>query len=149
MSAPKPFARNRSSVSTIRAGLTSRVPLSRKYNVPRTDPASASVSSWARSSRPVASGTGGVPRPEDVHGGLLGGIVRREDLLRATGAVALAPAHVGVVLDHLAQLEDPVHERLGPRRTAGNVNVDRHELVGRHDRVVVEDAHRGRAGTHR
>src|ERR1044072_5925798 len=111
MSAVYPFARSRSSVSTIAAGLTSSVPLSRKYKVPRTEPASASVSSWARSSRPVASGTGGVPRPEDVDGGLGGGVVGREDLFGAARAVALAPAHVRVVLDHLSQLEDPVHER--------------------------------------
>src|SRR4051812_33442484 len=106
MSAVYPFARRRSSVSTIFAGLTRSVPLSRKYSVPRTDPASASVSSCASSSRPVASGTGGVRRPKDVDGGLLRGIGFGDDLLGAARAVALAPAHVGVVLDHLAQLED-------------------------------------------
>src|ERR1044072_5499213 len=143
MSAVYPFARSRSSVSTIAAGVTSSVPLSRKYSVASTDPASASVSSWARSSRPVASGTGGVPRPEDVDRRFLCGIVRRDDLLGAARAVALAPAEVRVVLDHLAQLEDPVHEGLGPRWAARHVDVDRHELVGGHDRVVVEDAHRG------
>src|SRR5436305_13439106 len=110
MSDEKPFARSRSSVSTIAAGLTSSVPLSRKYSVPSTEEASASVSSWARSSRPVASGTGGVPREEDVDRRFGGGLRAREDLLGPARAVALAPAHVGVVLDHLAQLEDPAHE---------------------------------------
>ena len=42
-----------------------------------------------------------------------------------------------------------MHQRLGPRRAAGHVHVDRHELVRRHDRVVVEDAHRAGAGAHR
>ena len=42
-----------------------------------------------------------------------------------------------------------VHERLGPRRAAGHVDVDRQELVARHERVVVEHAHRRRAGAHR
>src|SRR5215213_1084946 len=113
MSESKPFARSRSSVSTIFAGLTSSVPLSRKYSVPSTDSTSASVSSCARSSRPVASGTCGVPRPVDVDRGLLRGALVGQHFLRAAGAVALAPAQVRVVLDHLAQLEDPVHERLG------------------------------------
>ena len=66
-----------------------------------------------------------------------------------TRAVAVAPAHVGVVLHHLAQLEDSVHQRLRARRAAGHVHVDRHELVGRHERVVVEHAHRAAAGAHR
>ncbi len=49
----------------------------------------------------------------------------------------------------LAQPQDPVHERLGPRRAAGHVHVDRHELVRRDERVVVEHAHRRAAGAHR
>ena len=65
------------------------------------------------------------------------------------GVVALAPAHVGVVLDHLAQLQHSVHQRLRARRAARDVHVDRHELVGGDERVVVEDAHRGAAGAHR
>src|ERR1044072_3616791 len=129
MSAVYPFARSRSSVSTIAAGLTSSAPLSRKYSVPSTDPASASVSSCASSSRPVASGTGGVPRPEDVDRGLLRGALLGEDLFGAARPVALAPAEVRVVLDHLAQLEDPVHESLGSRRGARHADVGRHEAV--------------------
>src|SRR3954452_18408609 len=107
MSAEKPLPRRCSSVAPIVAGLTTIVPRSRKYTVSRTESPSASRSSWARSSRPTASGTGGVPRPEDVDGRLL--TFSRHDLLGAVCVMALAPAHVGVLLDHLAQLEDPVH----------------------------------------
>ena len=71
------------------------------------------------------------------------------DLLGALRAVALAPARLGVVLDQLAQLEDAVHQGLRAWRAAGHVHVDRHELVGRDQRVVVEDAHRAAAGAHR
>ena len=84
----------------------------------------------------------------DVDGRAVGRRVGHE-LLGADRVVALAPAQARVVLDHRAQPEDAVHERLGPRRAAGHVDVDGHELVGRHDRVVVEDAHRRRAGAHR
>ncbi len=77
------------------------------------------------------------------------GVRHRGGSPRCPGAVALAPAHVGVVLDHLAQLQDAVHQRLRPRRAAGHVHVDRHELVGRHERVVVEHAHRAAARAHR
>ena len=75
--------------------------------------------------------------------------VLAHDLLGPDRLVALAPALGGVVHDLLAQLEDAVHERLGARRAAGHVHVDGHELVGRDDRVVVEDAHRRGAGAHR
>ena len=88
------------------------------------------------------------PGGKTLTAGLLG---RRggDELLGADGVVALAPAQRRVVLDHRAQPEDAVHQRLGARRAAGHVHVDRHELVGGHDRVVVEDAHRRRAGAHR
>ena len=72
-----------------------------------------------------------------------------DELLGAASAVARAPAQVGLGQDHRPQLEDAVHQRLGPGRAARHVDVDRHELVGRHDRVVVEHAHRRRAGAHR
>src|SRR4051812_47589339 len=141
----KPRARRNSSTSPMRAGSTVIAALSRKYSVSTTASACSSRRSWASSSSPVASGTRRAPR--------LGDVDRRadrvDDLLGALGVVALAPAEVGLLLDHLAQLEDSVHERLGPRRTAWDVHVDGHELVGRHDRVVVEDAHRARARAHR
>src|ERR1019366_6692997 len=70
-------------------------------------------------------------------------------LLGAYCAVALPPARLGVVLDHLAQLQHAVHQRLWPRRAAGHVDVDRHELVGWHERIVVEDAHGAAASAHR
>ena len=72
-----------------------------------------------------------------------------EHLDGLAGLVAGAPAEVGLVLDLVAQLQDPVHHGFRPRRAAGHVHVDRQELVGRHDRVVVEHAHRRRAGAHR
>ena len=72
-----------------------------------------------------------------------------DDLLGADAAVADAPALVGLGEDRGAQLEHAVRERLGPRRAAGDVDVDREELVARDERVVVEHAHRGRAGAHR
>src|SRR3954469_7160093 len=140
----KPRARRNSSTSTTRAGSTISAALSRKYSVSRTASACSSRRSWASSSSPVASGTRRAPGLRDVD--------RRgdgvDDLLGALGVVALAPAEVGLLLDHPAQLEDPVHERLGARRAARHVHVDRHELVGRHDRVVVEQAHRARARAH-
>src|SRR4051794_10791665 len=97
------------------------VPLPRKWTVSRTLPSSASRNSCASSSRPVASGTRCACRPVDVRGGLAalfqrGALLRafldRHELLGADGAVALAPALVRAGDDLLAQLEDPVHERL-------------------------------------
>src|SRR4051812_26982313 len=113
MSAPKPFSRRRASVSRIAPGLTISTPLSRKYSVSRIEPSSASRSSWARSSRPVASGTVRASRAVHVDRRRARAVFGLRELLGAARAVALAPAHVGVVLDHLAQLQDPVHERLG------------------------------------
>src|SRR5712692_3459889 len=98
------------------SGSMTSVARSRKKTVSST----ALPSSWPISSSPVASGT-------------------REYLLRADCAIALAPAHVGIVEDHLAQLEHAVHERLGPRRAARDMHVDREELVGGDEGVVVED----------
>ena len=48
-------------------------------------------------------------------------------------------------LDPLLQQDEPVEHLLGPRRAAGDVDVDRHDLIGaRHGRVVlVEAAGRG------
>src|SRR3954447_10995954 len=113
-------------------GATWIAPLSRKNSALRTTSGlSASRRSWASSSVPGASGTLGVLRLRDVDGGSLvrGGAHQAlapvgEDLDGALGAVALAPAHARVAVDHRAQLEDPVHQRLGPRRTAGHVDVD-------------------------
>src|SRR4051812_5387542 len=141
----KPRARRNSSTSPMRAGSTISAALSRKNSVSRTASACTSRRSWASSSSPVASGTRRAPGLGHVDGRADG----VDDLLGALGVVALAPAEVGLLLDHLAQLEDPVHERLGARRAAGHMDVDGHELVGRHDRVVVEDAHRARARAHR
>src|SRR3954447_15575963 len=121
---------------------------SRKNSVSATLSASWSRSSRARSSRPVASGTRVVSDPHHVDRARVVGRVG-DDLLGADRVVARAPPEGGVLLDLRAQLEDAVDQRLGPRRAARDVDVDRHELVGRHDRVVVEDAHRARARAHR
>src|SRR4051794_38916212 len=128
----KPLPRSVWSTSRIVSGLTVSAALSRKYVVSIT----WSPSSWAISSRPVASGT------FDLQVGV-------DELFRAAAAVARAPALVGLGEDHRAQLEDAVGERLRARRAARDVHVDRHELVRRHDRVVVEHALRGAARAHR
>src|SRR5690348_9527652 len=98
-----------------------------------------SRSSWAVSSSSVASGTGGVSREEDAHVWAAGAGHAREELLGAGCVVALAPAGRRVSLDLVAKAQDAVHERLRPGRAAGNVDLDRHELVSGHQRVVVED----------
>src|ERR1700737_504207 len=95
-------------------GSMTNVARSRKKLVSRT----ASPSSWPINSSPVASGTG-------------------EGLLGVDRVVALAPAGDGVVLNHFLELDDPVHQRLRTWRTARYMHVDRHELVGWHERVVV------------
>src|SRR4051794_8282392 len=141
----KPRPRTNSRTSPIFAASTTSVAWSRKWTVSTTASSCASRRSCASSSSPVASGTRRAPGLRDVDRAVDGA----DDLLGALGSIALAPAEVGVVLDHLAQLEHAVHERLGPRRAAGHVDVDGHELVGRDDRVVVEDAHRARARAHR
>ena len=62
--------------------------------------------------------------------------------LRASSILRpLAPS--GSCHDLLAQLEDRVDQHLRPRRAAGQVHVDRHDVVDAlHDRVVVEHAAR-------
>src|SRR3954452_12996142 len=148
MNARNPLPRRNSSTRRIAFGGTWSAALSRKNSVSWTLSESCSRSSRARSSRPVASGTRGVSGGEDVD--------RRSVLDRARKrlfgpdrVVALAPAERRVLEDLRAQLQDAVDERLGAGWAAGDMDVDRHELVGRDDRVVVEDAHRARAGAHR
>src|SRR3954447_13154628 len=100
------------------AGWMTSWALSRKKSVSTT----GSPRSCASSSSPVASGTAGVPGAVHVVGAVVALDARRQELLGALGAVALAPAGRRVVLDQLAQLEDPVHQRLGPRRAARDVD---------------------------
>ncbi len=53
------------------------------------------------------------------------------------------------MIDLLLELQNCVEDGFGPRRAAGNVNIDRNYLVAAlHDRVVVEDAAGSRAGAH-
>src|SRR3954463_2945558 len=101
----KPRSLTNARTSPICAGSTIRVPWSRKWTVSRTASACASRRSCASSSSPVASGTRRAPGLRHVRCGRDG----LEDLLGALGPVALAPAEVRLLLDHLAQLEDPVH----------------------------------------
>src|SRR5256885_17082434 len=100
----KPRARRNSSTSPMRVGSTIRAAFSRKNSVSRTASACRSRRSWASSSSPVASGTRRAPGLGDVDRGADG----VDDLLGALGVVALAPAEVGLLLDHLAQLEDQI-----------------------------------------
>src|SRR5437773_843990 len=102
--------------------MTSIAPLPRKCVVPRTLSASASNSSWASSSRPVASGTCGVSGLVDVDARRTGAGVAH-DLLCAARVVAVAPAQRRVLLDHRAQPEDAVHEGLRARGAARDVDV--------------------------
>src|SRR3954452_12630271 len=52
------------------------------------------------------------------------------DLVCPMSAVALTPAQVRLPLDLVLELDDPVHQRRGTGRAAGDVDVDGHELVG-------------------
>src|SRR5260221_9183742 len=71
-------------------------------------------------------------------------------LLGAGGVVALAPALVRVAHDLALQLGEAVEDGLGTGRTAGDVEIDRHELVRALDHGVVgEHAAAGGAVAHR
>src|SRR3954468_18512609 len=100
--------------------------LPRKNSVPRTASSPcAPRRSWAISSRPVASGTRAHPAAagdaDRVAGDRLDVQLRLDELLGAPAAVARPPALVGPREDHRSQLEDPVHQRLGTGRAAGDV----------------------------
>src|SRR3954454_8296111 len=104
----KPLVRSHSSVSRIDSGVTVIAALPRKCFVSSTESGRASRSSWAMSSRPVASGTGPRPahRPRDIHGAARPRVDLKlglEDLLRAATAVARAPPQVGLRHLHGAQ----------------------------------------------
>src|SRR4051812_7382469 len=120
-----------SSTSCTEPGATSSVACSWAKWVPVTASSpNRSLMSAAMSSRPVPS-------------------TKPADLVCPMSAVALAPAQVRLPLDHVLELDDPVHQRLGTGRAAGDVDVDGHELVGAlDDRVVVEHAGAGRADAH-
>src|SRR4051812_45543629 len=106
-------------------------PLSRKNSVVTTASSPwASRRSLASSSVPGASGTGVALARRHVDGRRGVGLhellaLVGQHLDRTLGAVALAPAEARVAVDHGAQLEDPVHQRLGARRAARDVHVDR------------------------
>src|SRR5581483_3646359 len=118
------------------AGLTRSTARSpRPKSVPRIDSALRSRSALAVCSSPVASGTGGVPSREHIDRGVAGaggGVGTVGDyLFGADRVVALAPPVALGAVDLLAQAQDAVEQRLGPRGAAGHVHVDRQELVGR------------------
>src|SRR6478672_8116663 len=55
-----------------------------------------------------------------------------------------------LLIDLALELNDPVDERLGPRRAAWHEHVNRHDLIhALDDRVVVEHAAAARARAHR
>src|SRR5689334_622789 len=133
---PKPLPRNSSSVSRMWAAATSIEAFSRKNVVPTTASSPwASRSSPASSSSPVASGTRALTAGGHADRGARGVDVELlgRELLRAAAAVARAPALVGPVHDHRADLQDPVDEALRARWAARDVQVDREELVRRDD----------------
>ena len=117
----------------------------------RTASASVSRSSWAISSRPVASGTGWSPPSAGWPG-----VARPRPGPRAevtssvpTRVVALAPALRPGRPGSFAQLRMPCISASGRGGQPGTCTSIGHELVRRHERVVVEHAHRGAAGAHR
>src|SRR5919107_973519 len=121
-----------SSVAGTAPGATSRAARSRKKTVSSTDSASASRSSWAMSSSPVASGTLALPTAGHVD------VVHRvrvlaqqvgDDLLRAAAAVARAPALRGLAEDRGPRLEHLLPDAPDDRR-----HLDR-DATGQEDRV--------------
>src|SRR5215217_809497 len=123
---PKPRSRRNASTSLMRSGATSTAALSRKKCVPTTASSPcAPRRSWAISSRPVASGIRSLaPAAGDADrmpGDRLDGQFGLDELLGAAAAVARAPTQIRLGQDHGAQLEDAVHERLGPGRATGDV----------------------------
>src|SRR3954469_1965086 len=99
----KPLARSVSRMPGIAVGATSIAPLSRKKPVPVTASSPwASRRSCASSSVPGASGIGRALARHDVDGASLAQqlvALLGEDLDRALGAVALAPAEARVAVD--------------------------------------------------
>src|SRR4051794_17780555 len=122
-------------------------------------PVSSTAPGWAASISPRISSSPGASGTEQLPGSPVGlgrFAARRaarsasSPLLAALGLVARPPALVGVALNLALQLGEAVEDRLRPRRAAGNMQIDRHELVSALDHGVVgEHAAAGRAGTHR
>src|SRR4051812_38356048 len=110
-------------------GSATRVACPRWWTVSAIESVKRSRSSWAISSSPVASGICWSALLAPCFLADRGGDVGVGLLLGALRVVALAPAHVGVARDLALQLEDAVDQRLGARRAARHVNVDRQELV--------------------
>src|SRR5262245_42236002 len=127
------------------SGLTMSVARSCSKEVSMTVPSFPSSIPWAISSSPGASGIralaflGGPDRRRGALDRLRGGLAGLEarPLLGAEGVVALAPAEIGLSADEALKLVEPVEQRLGPGWTAGDVDVDRHELVRALDHGVV------------
>src|SRR3954453_5692313 len=94
------------STSRITGGATSSIACSRWWWVATT----ASASNRSRTDRAISS------RP-----------VLSTNFLGPLRLVARAPAEVGPALDLLLQPQDPVQQRLGPRRAARDIDVHGHE----------------------
>src|SRR5512132_2728831 len=131
------------------SGSTIRAARSCSNEVSTTVPSRTSLMLSAISSRPGASGIldrlcGSLERL----GGRLG--LAPRPLLGADRVVALAPAEVWPALNQPLQLVEAMEEGLGAGWAAGDVDIDRHELVRPLDhRIVREHAARGGAGAHR
>ena len=129
-------------------------------NMPRRSPTttgSASVPGGGRQVAPRTAGRrAGRPVVRSPSGGLAPGVVASRHASRpfiacvgvaVRAAASAARAAVsrltpsGVRLDLLVQRDDRVEQHLGPRRAAGQVDVDRDDVVDAlDDRVVVEHA---------
>ena len=92
------------------------------------------------------------PGPLTARSHRSGGDVQREQFSRACSSSVISPSRLRAELhvhDLVVQLEDRVQQHLRPRRAAGQVDVDRHDVVDAlHDRVVVEHAAGRRADAH-
>src|ERR1044072_9212070 len=135
------------------AGSTTSAGWSRSKLVSSTAPGWSCSISPRISSSAGASGMDQLPRLFVGLGCLRARFAARaapRPLLGARGVVALGPAVVAVGHDLALQVSQSVEDRRRPRWAAGDVEVDRHELVGAlDDGVVGEHAAAGGAGAQR
>ena len=119
-----------------------------KKTVSRIDSASASRSSWAISSSPVASGTGRVPGLVHTDRGASWPRPGRM-LLVADRVVAVAPPSTACPCTLSRSFRIPSCQRLRPGRAAGTWTSIGMNLSDGNKCVVVEHAHRRAARAHR
>src|SRR3954464_15700486 len=122
--------------STSQAGSTTKV-VSPKASASETSPGTSLKVMWALPSAAMGQSS---PAENVQH------FSRKRPLL-CHSADLVGRRHAG--LNPLMQPDDPLHQALGPRGAARDVDVDRQDLVDAlEDRVVVEHAARARAGAH-